>query len=387
MNIKKSTIEKTLGCLFVILYSTFGLGLSAVVSLSRLGVISAAIGVLWLFINSARIHKLQLFFVFSLIYLIFSWTWSGSDDLGSLGNVLTAMLGALLMAGALQRRWLSTSALLIVLCIPMIVNIYAYFNGINYTFENYSTDYDSAFLRFSGFVGHPNPYSLRLVLPLMLFVLFSIELKGNWLVFLFCLLSAIVAVLTSGSKRALIIFLLCLAFLFVFRTAKSTLAGGIFFIVSTFWMTDFLVFISNELEIESIKRLLEVSAVQDESTSERLQLISIAADLFLKNPLFGAGLDQFSNLSGLGYYSHNTFMEILVNGGFFGIFIYYGSILALIVLLLKRGRMRVVMIMLSFFIILDSTGVTYSDRAGMIFLMICFSCFFKKIYNENRIAN
>ena len=47
---------------------------------------------------------------------------------------------------------------------------------------------------------------------------------------------------------------------------------------------------------------------------------------FLERPIFGWGLDAFTQLSPYETYSHNNFIEILVSSGIVGFLFYYGGI-------------------------------------------------------------
>lgn len=71
------------------------------------------------------------------------------------------------------------------------------------------------------------------------------------------------------------------------------------------------------------RRMLLAQSVEDDSTRFRIELIFMVWDVFLDNPLFGAGLGQYGYATGTGYYAHVEISEILGTTGLIGLFIYY----------------------------------------------------------------
>ena len=71
------------------------------------------------------------------------------------------------------------------------------------------------------------------------------------------------------------------------------------------------------------ERLTRASHMEDNSTVTRVDLVSIAVELFTANPLIGVGVGQFGDASGTGYYAHNEFAEILATTGLPGFCLYY----------------------------------------------------------------
>ena len=86
------------------------------------------------------------------------------------------------------------------------------------------------------------------------------------------------------------------------------------------------------------------------SISNRLDFISIGMDLFRDRPLFGYGLGNYQNVSGLNLYAHNNYVELLVDLGLVGTAIYYTIYASNIVNILRiiRRRRELLAVMLAF---------------------------------------
>lgn len=95
----------------------------------------------------------------------------------------------------------------------------------------------------------------------------------------------------------------------------------------------------------------------DASTSTRLGLIDLGIAWFTENPIWGYGLSGFKVLNNYGYYAHNNFIEMLVDGGIIGFILYYSLYLLVIVEGLKAFRKR------------DKTGIYFWGI--LIGLLIC----------------
>ena len=123
----------------------------------------------------------------------------------------------------------------------------------------------------------------------------------------------------------------------------------------------------------------------DSSTASRLHLIDNGWAYFNERPVFGYGLDGFRylqniNYSGtVAYYSHNNFIEMLVNGGVVGTVIYYSLYLMILIFglikLLGKGRSKPVAIFFGLFVacfVGEYGMVTYYDMTQQFVIMLCY---------------
>ena len=130
--------------------------------------------------------------------------------------------------------------------------------------------------------------------------------------------------------------------------------------------------------IENALLFFELSESTDSSIIVRNRMIESAVDLFNKRQWFGWGMDYFkgSDQSGLGYYSHNNYLEILSGGGIVGFVIYYFRYILLltkqvraILVCREEKEKRILVSCIGFFIImvvLEYWQITYFYRQLMI---------------------
>ena len=78
-----------------------------------------------------------------------------------------------------------------------------------------------------------------------------------------------------------------------------------------------------------------MSQLKDVSDNSRIPLYKKAFQLFLENPIFGIGLDQFKNRNAFGVMSHSTYAEMLCDLGLVGSVIYSVSFISAIVISIK----------------------------------------------------
>lgn len=104
----------------------------------------------------------------------------------------------------------------------------------------------------------------------------------------------------------------------------------------------------------------------------------IAKQYFLESPIFGIGVDGFSQVSIYRTYSHNNFWELLVGGGVIGFALYYLTYLYLLAGLIraikdKKQHALVMLLYLCLMSLMDSYIVSYISRDQLLFLFIAYS--------------
>lgn len=98
----------------------------------------------------------------------------------------------------------------------------------------------------------------------------------------------------------------------------------------------------------------------------RLHMIKEGIYLFSLRPFLGHGLSGYSRMSSFGTYSHNNYIELLVNFGLVGFFLYYSMYIYLIIKLFNKYRYgdlkSIVFISIIFVVLfLDVGVVSYRD--------------------------
>ena len=174
----------TVMLLFIAGYMTFGLGLSEIELVKKLGVVFSVAG-LSLCLHTAHIrgHKIpnafKLFILF-YVYLVISSIWSPAPALMNSRGMVSILCASLMVGLSLHLKLISYRTMLLLLMIPGTLNFIAYFLGINIILERHDGSeaaIEQAWKRFSGFIGQPNAFAIRGLLPLMFLATFFKELK------------------------------------------------------------------------------------------------------------------------------------------------------------------------------------------------------------------
>lgn len=371
------------GQICLLVYIIIGLALSGVTQISRLAAVFSLFGVVVLLLRVNRLPPFLSTILPALLYIAASWIWAIDADVNILGNYLTSVMGAIVIIGAVYCGWVRPSTLIYLLLIPTLLNIYAYIVGINLTETIYDLDDEHAIRRFGGFIGHPSPLVTRLIGPFVIFLMFRSFMKPGIkrkILGLLTFASAIFAIYVSGSKKS--ILLLAPAILIwlyiVYSEVRARSSKGSYFIFATaalvlvYFGLSFFITSGALDDIEVFKRFESFLFQSDESTDERASLIFIAIRLISSSPIFGHGLDQFSVLSGVGFYSHNNFLELLTNTGLIGLMLYYLGVYGALLRISKSSGI-IALLLFGLLTVLDVTGITYSDRGSQV---IIFSILF-----------
>ena len=130
--------------------------------------------------------------------------------------------------------------------------------------------------------------------------------------------------------------------------------------------------------------MFDADAYVGNSISNRKNFIEVGIQLFFDNPL-GYGMGGFQTVSGLNIYSHNNYIELLVDVGVFGFMIYYSMYIFNLACLIKKIRKKnnVISIMLALtlvIIVLEYGFVTFQSE----FVQIIISIVYASIYLAKR---
>lgn len=141
------------------------------------------------------------------------------------------------------------------------------------------------------------------------------------------LCASFICTMSSGSKKALLIVVIGVLYLIYksygirqfYKVIGLTLFAGILFYMAIH--LPMFEMLRRRFE-GSINALLGKSG-GDSSTVTRMSFIETGWRLFKDKILIGYGADNFKYVSGVGVYSHNNFIEILVNFGIIGFTMFY----------------------------------------------------------------
>ena len=239
--------------------------------------------------------------------------------------------------------------------------------------------------RLGGTAGNVNDYAFILCTAINL-LLFSFYVDANkkkmfyWkiLKLLIILLFAIEIIFFTLSKTGLVIMLFSFIIFSFNYIIKSSVISK--FLVVTAVLILYLMVNPNSIEIElsvfdrflgMYDTLSDNSSYEDGSTSQRSDLITEGIRLWPERPLLGWGPGQYASVNkvGFGVYSHNNFIEVLVNFGLLGFFIFYSVHIYLLRKLFKLKKMKQrnnevnwLLVMLFSLLIIDLTFVTYYNK-------------------------
>lgn len=182
--------------------------------------------------------------------------------------------------------------------------------------------------RYTGLMSNPNSlgYFINLLYLSTLYLHYRRKTKGlkasNFILLLVIFISIFFLAFT-GSRKSLVSFtLITIVFSYInFEFQFRYVIIALLLILALSLKSDLLL---NFFEDSPLAKRLESNEFETAS-EDRLNLISEALTVFLKYPLTGAGMANFSFHSGLGMfrYSHNYYSEILANNGLIGFLILF----------------------------------------------------------------
>lgn len=156
----------------------------------------------------------------------------------------------------------------------------------------------------------------------------------------------LLAVFLTGSRKGLVLSILpfILFFLFKFIESKKIVSKikyiiiGIILISSLFYITMNVEFIYDTVgfRLESIYREIVYGEASNEgSFNIRKDMVNKGLKYFSKKPILGYGVSNYRYLyghdTGNETYSHNNYIELLVNNGIIGFLLYYSFYLSVII--------------------------------------------------------
>lgn len=139
--------------------------------------------------------------------------------------------------------------------------------------------------------------------------------------------SAFILAMSSGSRKALLLAVcgvLYIVFLkYGIRKFYKTIIVGVALILTFIIVIQLPMFVTIRERMEGGVLALRGEGGGDASAMARISHIKRAWNLFKESPFVGYGADNYRVVSGSGTYSHNNFVEILVDFGLVGFFVYY----------------------------------------------------------------
>ena len=289
------------------------------------------------------------------------------------------------MAGffRLSKLMLMSLALILVVSIVkwfLFINGFLDFKGFGYILEAYS--------------GNRNALAFQVLMILVMALAFDawyikrpLKIAGLDVLF-FVVALMVAAILITASRSAILTLAVVFLCVFYFGMARrkfllvSFLLGGLIFIGAQYGV--YFVSVLYSYMLPDV--VPQVSAVPlpistESSDSLRFALLTAAVDMWLKNPLFGAGLGAFYHESfetiGIDVIVHNTALWILAEFGLVGFVLFAIPFVSIVVYALFESKLRVarnaIILLLLVFVVMSLFHEVFYQRIFWIFLGACIA--------------
>ncbi len=193
--------------------------------------------------------------------------------------------------------------------------------------------------------------------------------------------------LFTGSRKTLFILLIGVSLFFLFTSKNKKIV--IFCIVSFSVLLSYYIIMSVPvlynvlgIRLEGFFAQITGQGLIDSSTLKRMKMIEYGIEWFKENPIFGYGFNTYRALyfavSNVSTYSHNNYIELLVNVGIIGTAIYYFMYFIIIRSLLsyfKKKDSLIILFLISSLLItvLDYVAVSYNLFIFQLFICLAYS--------------
>lgn len=266
----------------------------------------------------------------------------------------------------------------------MIALYYIYFWGLGYIRNSLM-----AGARIENAFANGNTIGMSCAISFIISVYFLLYVSKKHIIkfpFMALLLTIVAA---TASRKALVIVVLGVLFLFLFKYRSKDILKTFFrwlfisgsLIVLFLLILSFPIFDGLNHRMEGLIAAIMGNGIIDNSTYLRQQFIKIGLEQFLETPFFGIGIDnaRLLLLQHFGYttYLHNNYVELLASGGIVGASLFY-SIYAYIIYKLKSNwknysSEKIAVLLLIFLMLaMDFGAVSYYSKSTYFYIMMFF---------------
>ena len=192
-----------------------------------------------------------------------------------------------------------------------------------------------------------------------------------------------IVLMFTGSRRAFVVMLLVL---FLFYLSKLKRPSDLLYTIPVGALLFLLIYLSinNPLlynvlgrRMEGLLNLLSGEGKVDSSTLKRMELINTGLEQFRNNMLIGYGLNNFVEMNRYSLYSHNNYIELLVNFGLIGAVLYYSmpivTLFKSLSVWFRKSKEEILPILLIIIVLVSDYGtVSYYSPLTLILLTIAY---------------
>lgn len=151
-------------------------------------------------------------------------------------------------------------------------------------------------------------------------------------------------VMLSGSRQGLLWWFFAGLLCYAIFTKRRWFLGLVFIVpvVLVFLGAGYFFFQDSQIVQRVVAIFDPIARTFDpeKSFESRIYMIQIGLDMWKESPVWGNGNEAFRVKSGLDAYSHNNYIEILVNYGFVGLILFYAPLITALIVSIK-GFLRV----------------------------------------------
>ena len=181
----------------------------------------------------------------------------------------------------------------------------------------------------------PLGYAVASMVPFILYVATTTQLRPLGYVFIAAIPAAILLIIETGSRGPLVAIIVAFTFsLLRIQYLFRVIVGFTVCLTAAYYYVS-----SQDLtENQGLGRILGETDAADKSSQGRLELFSAAWEQFLQFPLFGQGSGSFSYFWNFNYerkYAHNAYLEIAGEYGLVGLLIFFTIFILCVIQIFK----------------------------------------------------
>lgn len=193
--------------------------------------------------------------------------------------------------------------------------------------------------RLGGDIKNPNAIGMQCGYATVILFFFALIKKKYFCYVLLLVPFAVTA--ASGSRKALLMLVIGFVMVFYYKILEGDSSKRYIKVYFGFFAVIIAIAAVFSLDImnTAVERMIDSSGMlsgagSDNSTTERLNMIIVGLKQYWKKPVIGWGIanSRIVNAAYLGVskYSHNDYIELMLNGGLVGMLLYYGMIVKMI---------------------------------------------------------
>lgn len=201
----------------------------------------------------------------------------------------------------------------------------------------------SEITRYGAELGNQNAVGMNIAISSIFCFYIVLSERKYW--FTLFLLVMVPCILLTGSRKALILFVLNVIFILYLKNRGDLRNLLKFVLICTcillvlYYLIFYIPFFKQIIgeRVENFFSFLWGESTNEGSMNIRYNMIINGIELFRERPFIGYGIDNYRFLYS-GTYSHNNFIELMVGVGIFGIIIYYLAHVFVVKSLLKTSK-------------------------------------------------